>query len=447
MKIAVPSRRSWRGVGTVGSVRKLPETESLSSVTLDSQEDSESGSYSYSASMEFEEANDDEWHNHKVGVTLHEHLKDSEDGRHGGGSEEGGPGAQENLGKDLAGHGLADNNQYGILLQEELAESEWLYCLREGTKWSMRRPKFLWTGNLRMHRVSPYRVVPDSIPKPDYAVTGFPASEVEADENWKKGYVPVKTKREIEGMREACRVAREVLDTATSMVKEGVTTDELDRVVHDTAIELGAYPSPLNYYNFPKSVCTSVNEVVCHGIPDRRELQDGDLVNLDVTCYYKGFHGDLNETHCVGKVSDRHKKLIKTAHDCMMKAIAMVKPGTRFRDLGVPITRHAKAEGFSVVRDYCGHGIGDLFHCAPTIPHYEKNKTPGTMQAGMTFTIEPMINEGGKHCVTWPDGWTATTRDGKMSAQFEHTLLCTESGCEILTARTDRSTPLWWERE
>ncbi|QDZ23099.1 methionine aminopeptidase [Chloropicon primus] len=372
-----------------------------------------------------EDEDEDEWKNQNVGVSLNEHLKENEDGE------------VEVLTEEQA-------KQYGILLQEELAESEWLYCLKEGRKWSMRRPKFLWTGRLRMHRVSPYRMVPESIPKPDYALDGFPTSEVGAEVNAKKGEVPIKSKEEIEGMREACKVAREVLDSATRMIKEGVTTDELDRVVHDTCIELGAYPSPLNYYNFPKSVCSSVNEVVCHGIPDRRELEDGDIVNLDVTCFYKGFHGDLNETHCVGKVSEKHKKLVRTAHECMEKAIAMVRPGVRFRDLGTPISQHAKANGFSVVRDYCGHGIGNLFHCAPTIPHYEKNKTPGTMRAGMTFTIEPMINEGSKHCVTWPDGWTAVTRDGKRSAQFEQTLLCTENGCEILTARTPNSTPLWW---
>ena len=194
-------------------------------------------------------------------------------------------------------------------------------------------------------------------------------------------------------------------------------------------------------------MCASVNEVVCHGIPDRRELEDGDIVNLDVTCYYNGFHGDLNETHCVGKVHEKHKNLIKTTYECLEKAIAIVRPGVKFRELGTPITRHAHANGFSLVKDYCGHGIGDLFHCAPTIPHYERNKAKGVMEAGMTFTIEPMINEGSHHCVTWPDGWTAVTRDGRRSAQFENTLLVTETGCEILTARTPTSTPLWWEKD
>ena len=146
-------------------------------------------------------------------------------------------------------------------------------------------------------------------------------------------------------------------------------------------------------------------------------------------------------------MNEKHKSLCKTTYDCLFKAIEMVRPGVKFRDLGKPITRHAQANGFSVVRDYCGHGIGDLFHCAPTIPHYERNKTLGVMKAGMTFTIEPMLNMGSHHCVTWPDGWTAVTKDGKRSAQYEHTLLVTDTGCEILTARTPSSTPLWWEKE
>lgn len=381
--------------------------------------------------------------NKLVGISLNEHLRESE---RLGEAVIGQMVEKEVQLMHQDGKGVGLTNPYGILLADELMESEWLYCLKEGRKWSLRRPKFFWTGKLRPHRVSPAREVPETILRPDYADTGFPESEVEADENWKPGVVPVKTEREIHGMREACKVAREVLDAATGTIKVGVTTDEIDRVVHETCVELGAYPSPLNYYNFPKSVCASVNEVVCHGIPDRRELEDGDIVNLDVTCYYKGFHGDLNETHCVGKhkVSEKHKRLIRTTYECLEHAIAIVRPGVRFRDIGAPITRHATKNNFSVVKDYCGHGIGELFHCAPTIPHYEKNKTLGVMQAGMTFTIEPMINEGSHKCVTWPDGWTAATKDGKRSAQFEHTLLCTESGAEVLTARTDKSTNFAW---
>jgi len=216
--------------------------------------------------------------------------------------------------------------------------------------------------------------------------------------------------------------------------------------VHEATIRRDAYPSPLNYYNFPKSVCTSVNEVICHGIPDQRELQDGDIVNVDVTAYFQGFHGDLNETFVVGEPDEESKRLIKVTHDCLMKAIGEVKPGVRFRDMGEVISTHAQKNGFSVVKTYCGHGIGDLFHCAPNIPHYARNKAVGVMKEGMTFTIEPMINMGSWRDQTWPDGWTAVTEDGKRSAQFEHTLLVTATGCEILTARLESSPPLWWEK-
>uniref|UniRef100_A0A3B5A0Q7 Methionine aminopeptidase n=1 Tax=Stegastes partitus TaxID=144197 RepID=A0A3B5A0Q7_9TELE len=197
------------------------------------------------------------------------------------------------------------------------------------------------------------------------------------------------------------------------------------------------YPSPLNYYNFPKSCCTSVNEVICHGIPDRRPLQDGDILNVDITVYHNGFHGDLNETFYVGEVDEGAKKLVQTTYECLMQAIDSVKPGIRYRELGNIIQKHAQANGFSVVRSYCGHGIHRLFHTAPNVPHYAKNKAVGVMKPGHVFTIEPMICEGGWQDETWPDGWTAVTRDGKRSAQFEHTLLVTETGCEILTRRLE----------
>ncbi|KAJ1679169.1 Methionine aminopeptidase 1 [Spiromyces aspiralis] len=209
-------------------------------------------------------------------------------------------------------------------------------------------------------------------------------------------------------------------------------TLHIDRIVHEACIERNAYPSPLNYYKFPKSVCTSINEVVCHGIPDQRKLKSGDIINLDVTLYHNGYHGDLNATYTIGEVDERGKELIATTRECLEKAIAMVKPGTRYRDLGAVIEKHAKSKGFSVVRTYCGHGIHSLFHCAPTIPHYAKNKTPGIMKEGHCFTIEPMINEGVSGDQTWPDDWTAVTRDGKRSAQFEHTIVVTKGGCEIL---------------
>lgn len=236
------------------------------------------------------------------------------------------------------------------------------------------------------------------------------------------------------------------MDKAHAAVRPGITTDEIDRVVHDATVAAGAYPSPLNYFHFPKSVCTSVNEVICHGIPDCRPLEDGDIVNVDVTVYLKGFHGDLNETFTVGDASDDDKELIKVAHDCLEKAIQIVKPGARYRDVGEVIQKHAQAHGFSVVKSYCGHGIGRLFHCAPSVPHYAHSKAVGIMKEGHVFTIEPMINAGTHRDVTWPDGWTACSADGKHSAQFEHTLLVTDSGAEMLTARLPNSPPLWWQQ-
>ena len=175
-----------------------------------------------------------------------------------------------------------------------------------------------------------------------------------------------------------------------------------------------------------------------------RELVEGDIVNVDVTAFFGGYHGDLNETFAVGQVSAKDKALIKCSHDCLQEAIALVRPGARFRDLGDCIARRARVDGFSVVRTYCGHGIGDLFHCAPSIPHYAGNKAVGMMKAGQVFTIEPMINAGGWRDATWPDGWTSVTTDGEKSAQFEHTMVVTEEGCEVLTARLESSPALWF---
>ncbi|PIC35929.1 hypothetical protein B9Z55_015118 [Caenorhabditis nigoni] len=248
--------------------------------------------------------------------------------------------------------------------------------------------------------------------------------------------------------------SRTCLNEAARACEPGVTTDELDRVVHEAAIERDCYPSPLGYYKFPKSCCTSVNEVICHGIPDvgecrlrrmerdvgewrLRKLENGDLCNVDVTVYQRGFHGDLNETFLVGdKVDEESRKLVQTTFECLQQAIAIVKPGVKFREIGNVIQKHANANGFTVVKGYCGHGIHCLFHTAPNVPHYAKNNTTGVMKAGNSFTIEPMINAGTFHDDKWPDDWTAVTRDGKRSAQFEQTLLVTDTGCEILTQRT-----------
>jgi len=291
---------------------------------------------------------------------------------------------------------------------------------------------FTFTGPLRPGVVSAMRKVPDSIQKPDYAISGEPQSERSSRSSTS---VDVKTPEQIEGMRKVCKLAREVLDIAGAAAKVGVTTDEIDRIVHEATIERGAYPSPLNYKGFPKSCCTSVNEVVCHGIPDSRPLEDGDILNIDISTYYGGFHGDVNDTFLIGNVDEKYKKLVQVTKEALDRAIAIVRPGCMYREVGQVISKYVNIHGFSVVRTYCGHGIGELFHTGPNVPHYSKNKAVGMMKPGHTFTIEPMINEGNWQDVLWPDDWTSTTKDGKRSAQFEHTLLVTETGCEILTRK------------
>ncbi|KAH8700837.1 putative methionine aminopeptidase, type I [Talaromyces proteolyticus] len=297
-------------------------------------------------------------------------------------------------------------------------------------------PTYPFTGSLRpVYPLSPRRVVPATIPHPDYAKDGIPRSE---QKFIGRHNITILNKEEQEGMRKVCRLAREVLDIAAREIKPGVTTDYIDEVVHKACLERESYPSPLNYVNFPKSVCTSVNETICHGIPDQRPLQDGDIVNIDVTLYHGGFHGDLNETYYVGdkaKANPEAVRVVETARECLAKSIELVKPGWLFREAGNVIEKHAKSRDCSVVKSYCGHGINQLFHTAPNIPHYAKNKTVGAAKPGMCFTIEPMINIGIHKDKTWPDDWTSVTADGSLSAQFEHTLLVTEDGVEILTAR------------
>ncbi|KAK8464723.1 hypothetical protein PHAVU_010G080400 [Phaseolus vulgaris] len=312
----------------------------------------------------------------------------------------------------------------------------WLYCLKSGQARTPKLPYFDWTGSLRPYPISSKRVVPDQIDKPDWADDGIPKIEPSSGLQYT---VEVKTPDQIQRMRETCHIAREVLDAAARIIQPGVMTDEIDRVVHEATIAAGGYPSPLNYNFFPKSCCTSVNEVICHGIPDARKLEDGDIVNVDVSVYYKGVHADLNETYFVGNIDEESCQLVKCTYECLEKAISIVKPGIRFREIGEVISRHASVSGFSVARSYCGHGIGELFHCAPNIPHYARNKAVGVMKAGQTFTIEPMINAGVWRDRMWPDGWTDVTADGKRSAQFEHTLLVTDTGVEVLTGRLQTS--------
>lgn len=280
--------------------------------------------------------------------------------------------------------------------------------------------------------------------KPDYAKTGFPAAEEKF--NRSSTAFAILDEDEIEAMRTVCRLGREVLDIAVRACKPGVTTEEVDKIVHDACVERDSYPSPLNYYGFPKSCCTSVNEVICHGIPDSRPLEDGDVLNIDITLYHNGHHGDLNETIIVGEGSKERKKLVRCAYDALWAAIKQVRPGTLIRELGTPIEKIVKSNSHSVVRSYCGHGIGRQFHTAPNVPHYRKNKAVGMCKKGMVFTIEPMVNVGGWRDDLWPDQWTAVTADGSDSAQFEHTVLVTEDGCEVLTARVDDGPKFWWEQ-
>lgn len=297
-------------------------------------------------------------------------------------------------------------------------------------------PAFQYTGPLRpVYPLSEHREVPKSIQHPDYWKDGVPRSEQTLRG---RNRIEILNKEQQEGMRKVCRLAREVLDIAAAAVKPGVTTDYIDEIVHKACLERDSYPSPLNYCNFPKSVCTSPNEVICHGIPDKRVLVDGDILNIDVTLYHGGFHGDLNETYYVGdkaKADPDSARVVEAARECLDEAIKLVKPGALFRSYGNVIEKHAKSKNCSVIKTYCGHGINSLFHCSPNIPHYAKNKAIGEAKPGMCFTIEPMIALGTHKDKTWPDDWTSVTQDGKRTAQFEHTLLVTEDGVEILTAR------------
>ncbi|XP_014229744.1 methionine aminopeptidase 1 [Trichogramma pretiosum] len=304
-------------------------------------------------------------------------------------------------------------------------------------------PSFQYTGKLRPAPREQRRPAPANIMAPDYAhhPDGTPVSEQLARSST---VIKVLDDEEIEGMRLACKLGREVLDEAAKACGVGVTTEEIDTVVYEACVERECYPSPLNYYKFPASCCTSVNEVICHGIPDKRKLQDGDICNVDVTVYHRGFHGDLNETFFVGNVKPEIKKLVEVTYECLSKAIQLVRPGEKYREIGNVIQKHAQANGLSVVRSYCGHGIHRLFHTAPNIPHYAKNKAVGVMKAGHCFTIEPMISQGTWRDTMWPDNWTAVTADGQWSAQFEQTLLVTENGCDILTKRRNKEGTPWF---
>lgn len=246
--------------------------------------------------------------------------------------------------------------------------------------------------------------------------------------------ISIKSSREIELMRQTCKLAANTLKMAGEKIRVGMSTEEINTLVHDYIIAHGAIPSPLNYHGFPKSVCTSKNDVICHGIPSPKDiLIDGDIINVDVTTYLNKFHGDTNATFFVGNVKPEIKKLVQVTHDCLMAGISVVRPGGHIGDIGAIIAEIAHGHGYSVVKDYCGHGIGREFHEEPQVVHIAKKGTGAEMKPGMTFTIEPMINIGKPDCKVLADGWTVMTKDKSWSAQFEHTILVTETGFEILT--------------
>ncbi len=275
--------------------------------------------------------------------------------------------------------------------------------------------------------ISPRRTVPRGIELPPYTLSpsGEPGRAVSS---------PVRTQAELEAMRRTGALAAEILIRACEQVQVGVTTDSLDRFVHDAAVAAGAYPSPLGYRGFPKSVCTSVNEVICHGIPDSRRLNDGDIINIDITVYREGVHGDTSVTLMVGDVDEHSRRLVTQTRAALYAGIAAVRPRAPVSDIGRAIEVHAGRHGLGVVREFIGHGVGTEFHAGLQIPHYYDRWATTILAEAMTFTIEPMLTLGSPEVVVWDDGWTAATRDGRRTAQFEHTLACTAAGVEILTA-------------
>ena len=252
----------------------------------------------------------------------------------------------------------------------------------------------------------------------------------------------IKTPDEIEKMRVAGRLAAEVLEMIDSYVEPGISTAELDKICHDYIVNVQhAIPAPLNYKGFPKSICTSVNQVVCHGIPSEKKiLKKGDIINIDITVIKDEYHGDTSKMFCVGKIAEHAKRLVQTTQECLYLGIQAVRPGLRLGDLGYQIQKYGESKHYSLVREYCGHGIGKVFHEEPKILHYGRPNTGMEIQQGMTFTIEPMLNQGTRSVkLSKRDGWTVETCDGRLSAQCEHTIAVTEDGCEVLTKRSDEN--------
>jgi methionyl aminopeptidase len=286
---------------------------------------------------------------------------------------------------------------------------------------------------IRQGLVSPGRPVPVHIVRPPYIRNG--------GDPGRSTMSPIRTPAEIEAMRHANRAAADILMHVGPFVQPGVTTDRLDTIVHDKTIELGGYPSPLGYRGFPKSVCTSINEVICHGIPDSRPLINGDIVNVDVTIYIGGVHGDTSMTFVVGETDESSRMLVRETKVSLDKAIEAIKPGLPINVIGLAIETHARKFNLGVVREFIGHGVGPEFHGSLQIPHYFDPRARTIMQPGMTFTVEPMLTLGHPDLGVWDDDWTAVTLDGRRSAQFEHTILATEVGCEVLTVASDGRVP------
>ncbi len=275
------------------------------------------------------------------------------------------------------------------------------------------------------HELSPRRPVPASIPRPEYVDQAAPERFTGSE---------VKDPDTIERMRVACRIAAQAMEAAAAIIAPGVTTDEIDAVGHEFLLDHGAYPSTLGYRAFPKSLCTSVNEVVCHGIPDARPLEDGDIVNIDITAFIDGVHGDTDATYLCGSVDEESRLLVERTREAMMRGIRAAVPGRQVNVIGRVIESYARRFGYGVVRDFTGHGIGTAFHSGLVIPHYDAAPAyERVIEPGMTFTIEPMLNLGTHEWEMWDDGWTVVTKDRRRSAQFEHTILITEDGNEILT--------------
>lgn len=286
-------------------------------------------------------------------------------------------------------------------------------------------PRDAETGFLTPGDLSPIRSVPKHISKPEYV--GKPSPE-------KYSGGDVWNDKEVELIRAAGKIAAQAIQLVGEYCQPGTTTDELDRIAHEFIVSHDAYPSALLYRGFPKSICTSINEVICHGIPDNTVLQEGDIVNIDITAYKNGFHGDSNQTFLVGNVSDEVRLLVERTRESLNRAIASVAPGRQINVIGRTIESFAKRFNYGVVRDFTGHGIGKAFHSGLVIPHYDAAPAYSQeMQVGMVFTIEPMLTLGTHHWDMWPDDWTVLTKDKSITAQFEHTLVVTETGAEILT--------------